>query len=77
MLKNDQEYQQMYNAETNLWWYKILHEKVFDQIKRHSKNQEISLLDAGCGTGGLITFLKKNGYEKKGNSYSGRKTRNY
>lgn len=63
MLINDQEYQQMFTAETNLWWYKILHEKVFEQIKNYSPDKKINILDAGCGTGGLITFLQKKGYE--------------
>ncbi len=61
----------MYEAETQLWWYKILHEKILKLIILNSNNKNIKILDAGCGTGGLMTFLQKNGYSNiKGFDYS-------
>ena len=65
MIDNRQEYQSMYEVERQLWWYQILHERVLYQIKKQFKtNKEITILDAACGTGGLLSFLKENGYQK-------------
>ncbi len=50
----------MYLAETRLWWYKILHEKVYEAIRNYSQNKNLKILDAGCGTGGMLNFLQKN-----------------
>ena len=72
MLVNQNEYRMMYEAEGKLWWYKILHEKVHDQIiKKFGDNKNIEILDAGCGTGGMMDFLLKQGYNNiKGFDYS-------
>ena len=72
MLINYEEYQAMYEAEEKLWWYKVLHEKVLKEIQnKFGKNAQIKILDAGCGTGGLMSFLIKNGYQNiQGFDYS-------
>ena len=71
MLINEYEYQRMFEAESHLWWYKILHEKILKLISLNKNDKNLKILDAGCGTGGLITFLKKNGYLNiKGFDYS-------
>ena len=47
-----EEYKMMYDAEEKLWWYSILHEKVLAEIvKKYRDNDNISILDIGCGTG--------------------------
>lgn len=65
MLNSSQkEYQLMFEAEETLWWYRILHEKVLTQIEAiYQQRKDISILDIGCGTGGLLHFLRKNGYQ--------------
>lgn len=72
MLINYDEYRMMYEAEERLWWYRILHEKVLKEIQnRFRENKQIKILDAGCGTGGLMSFLIKHGYENiQGFDYS-------
>ncbi len=63
MITSEVEYQKMYGVEDKLWWYRILHNKVFEQIKYHfpTDTSNLNILDAACGTGGLIRFLNKKG----------------
>jgi SAM-dependent methyltransferase len=64
MIDNRLEYQRMYETERKLWWYQILHSKVLSQIRQHFKalDPQLKILDAACGTGGLLSFLRENGY---------------
>ncbi|TLU98151.1 class I SAM-dependent methyltransferase [Dyadobacter luticola] len=64
MIDNRLEYQRMYEVERKLWWYQVLHGKVLKQIEKHFKSEKSNLriLDAACGTGGLLSFLKEQGY---------------
>lgn len=53
----------MYQVERKLWWYRILHQKVIRQIQASFPgNKSIRILDAGCGTGGLLDALRQAGY---------------
>ncbi|MEO6686238.1 MAG: class I SAM-dependent methyltransferase, partial [Dyadobacter sp.] len=64
MINNRAEYQRMFEVEQKLWWYQILHEKVLYQIeKQFKKNKNITILDAACGTGGLLSFFQANDYQ--------------
>lgn len=69
---NEAEFKAMYEAEEELWWYRILHEKVLSEIQQKFGNKkEIFILDLGCGTGGLLHFLRKNNYQNlQGIDYS-------
>ncbi len=60
MLDRPEEYLKMNEVEEHLWWYKILHFLVYSNIKNLDKN--IKILDAGCGTGGLLAYLYKKGF---------------
>ena len=62
MLDRKQEYERMAKVEEVHWWYKALHHLVLDSIGRHFPVREIEIIDAGCGTGGLMLFLRKHGY---------------
>ena len=65
MIGKYDEYERMYQAERQLWWYRILHQKVRSQIKEYFHNHvDISILDAGCGTGGLLSYLQEEGFEQ-------------
>ncbi len=72
MLANQNEYRMMFEAEEKLWWYKILHEKAYSQIVEvFGDNKNLKILDAGCGTGGMMVFLLNKGYQNiEGFDYS-------
>ncbi len=58
MLSN--EYKIMHEFETNYWWYVGLHELILKFIEKKSKKKQMAVLDAGCGTGRLLTLLNKH-----------------
>ncbi|PHY07141.1 MAG: SAM-dependent methyltransferase [Alcaligenaceae bacterium] len=64
MIDNRREYEVMAEVETNHWWYRILHSLVLESIERELMSPNIHVLDAGCGTGGLIHSLKAAGYRQ-------------
>jgi len=52
----------MANSERTLWWYRCLHQLTLRQIRKYATSTNPIILDAGCGTGGLVVFLQNNGY---------------
>ena len=64
MIDNRREYEVMAEVESNHWWYRILHSLVLESIERELMSPNIHVLDAGCGTGGLIHSLKAAGYRQ-------------
>lgn len=63
MLDREDEYEKMFNVEQRHWWYKCLHSRVVCSIESVFEcNREISILDLGCGTGGLLHYLSRLGY---------------
>lgn len=66
MIDNRLEYQRMFEVEQSLWWYQILHGKVLSKIKAHWKlpASQVRILDAACGTGGLMSYLRERGFTK-------------
>jgi len=63
MVNNRGEYERMHELEGSLWWYQILHEKVLRQIRRRFRAAyKPTILDAACGTGGLISYLNRHGF---------------
>ena len=63
MLDRPIEYEKMYASEMSLWWYAHLHELVLATFKTAGFAFQTAILDAGCGTGGLLTRLHHAGYE--------------
>ncbi|AQG80342.1 class I SAM-dependent DNA methyltransferase [Spirosoma montaniterrae] len=60
---NVDEYEKMFRLEGRLWWYKILHERVAEALTTHfGTNRNVAILDLGCGTGGLLNYLHRQGY---------------
>jgi len=52
----------MAEVEEAHWWYRALHHRVLDSIRKCFQKDDITILDAGCGTGGLMRFLQGHGY---------------
>lgn len=53
----------MTDAESSLWWYRALHERVVAAlINSFSGRRDIAILDVGCGTGGTMQTLIRSGY---------------
>lgn len=50
------EYDLMDAAEERMWWYRALHMRVMDALRRRP-GPAGAVLDAGCGTGGLLRRL--------------------
>ncbi len=50
------EYDLMDAAEARMWWYRALHARVIDALRRRP-GPNGTVLDAGCGTGGLLARM--------------------
>jgi len=57
------EYQRMAEVEADMWWYTSLHADLLNIIGEHfGHEQGIRILDAGCGTGGFLSYVRRRGY---------------
>lgn len=56
------EYERMHAVERRLWWYRLLHGKVVRAIRAFGPVKNPAILDAGCGTGGLLEALREAGF---------------
>lgn len=57
------EYFRMAEVESRMWWYTSLHACLLDAVRNlFHDNKQIRILDAGCGTGGLLRYFRHNGY---------------
>jgi SAM-dependent methyltransferase len=53
------EYERMDAAEGRMWWYRALHADVVDALQHAALPQGLPILDAGCGTGGMLARLSQ------------------
>lgn len=51
------EYHKMAAVEDDMWFYRVLHAHVHRYLGRYLAEESVRILDAGCGTGGLIRRL--------------------
>lgn len=51
------EYNRMDHLEESLWWFSGLHSMVLTLLQRHANERHLQLLDAGCGTGGMLKVI--------------------
>ncbi|WP_338663121.1 methyltransferase domain-containing protein [Pararoseomonas sp. SCSIO 73927] len=50
----DAEYDLMDAAEDGMWWYRAVHARLLDVLRRRPGRAALPVLDAGCGTGGFL-----------------------
>lgn len=55
------EYDRMHAVEDRMWWYRAVHAHMLDALRRFPPPPGTPLLDAGCGTGGLLRYLADQG----------------
>jgi SAM-dependent methyltransferase len=58
------EYDRMHAVEDRMWWYRAVHANMLDALRRFPPPAGSPLLDAGCGTGGLLRHLAAQGGER-------------
>jgi len=63
-------YKEMFAVEDHHWWYVGLHNLVMLLTEKYYSGQHLSVFDAGCGTGGLLSKFIKAGHEVEGLDYS-------
>ncbi len=54
------EYARIYALEDEHWWYRGVHDLVEDIVRARGR-KDLAILDAGCGTGGLLAQLQHYG----------------
>ncbi len=63
-------YLEMYNVESRHWWYVGLHDLILRLAETQFPGQPLDILDAGCGTGGLLSALARIGHRVEGFDFS-------
>ncbi|MFZ4764045.1 MAG: class I SAM-dependent methyltransferase [Roseimicrobium sp.] len=57
---NHREYSLMRQMEDTHWWYAVLHQTVAAELRACLEDEPgLSVLDAGCGTGGMMEALRR------------------
>jgi SAM-dependent methyltransferase len=62
MIGKRHEYMAMALCESRMWWYSCLHKLTLQEIRKNFIGNNPRILDAGCGTGGLLSRLIENGF---------------
>lgn len=55
----NEEYEAMARVEHTLWWYRGLRNNVTALLAAHRRTRNLIVLDAGCGTGGILDMLAR------------------
>jgi SAM-dependent methyltransferase len=57
---NEHEYALMRRVEDSYWWYAVLRESVVSEVTAQlTGRSDVRILDAGCGTGGMMEVLRR------------------
>lgn len=59
---NAAEIVRMAHFESHYWWYKCLHGLVYESLVQNGIKPNARMIDLGCGSGGLLLYLKSKGY---------------
>ncbi len=58
---NKEEYKNIFDNENSFWWYRILDDLVEYFVNTYDHQKPLRILDAGCGTGRVMSKLSKFG----------------
>jgi SAM-dependent methyltransferase len=56
---NEDEYVKLADVEDRMWYFRSLHKHVARELARRNVPENAAVLDAGCGTGGMILRLRE------------------
>ena len=57
-----EQYKILFELEDNYWWHASLRKLIVDNLRRNAiAERPLQILDAGCGTGGNLATLRKEG----------------
>ena len=56
---NEIEYQKLAAVEDTMWWFRALRKNVLSLIERFAPRSAAPMLDAGCGTGGVLRAVEQ------------------
>jgi SAM-dependent methyltransferase len=60
------EYRTLFDVEEDLWWFRALRGVLFDAAAAEGIGPGARVLDAGCGTGMLVSALQARGFRAHG-----------
>jgi ubiquinone/menaquinone biosynthesis C-methylase UbiE len=63
-LMQPQDYAYLYELEENFWWFVGMREITQALLDPLLANRSVRVLDAGCGTGGMLTWLTRYAAER-------------
>lgn len=55
----EREYELMRDVEDVYWWYRVLRDAVAGDVRKLAGDSPLAILDAGCGTGGMMEVLRR------------------
>ncbi len=53
----DIQYHLLAEVEERHWWHRALRQAITEALARHTSGERLAILDAGCGTGGVLRAL--------------------
>lgn len=65
---NPESFEHLKRAEANHFWFEVRRRWIFDKIKKY-KNPPADLVEIGCGTGNVSSYLASKGYNVTGCEY--------
>lgn len=68
-MRNDL-YCEMFKQEDYYWWHVSRRNLILQALALEKPNQRLKIFDAGCGTGALLSDLKRRGYQCFGGDIS-------
>ena len=59
-------YKTYFKIEENNWWFRVRRNLIFDLLRKYKVPKNGKIFDFGCGSGYLVSYLQKLGYDASG-----------